>query len=156
MGLSHRKKVTFVSKKDRKFQRSSGKSNLKRVKLSKSNISLQKKNKYAKETNTKKIEEMNEKELEYKLKCEFATESKLTHEELDTIKKSYLSRRKKKDTNITSSGQSSRNILNFDWNVKDDTSYDSNPLYKYSGKRRQRKDNGLNDSTGKDYMEAIR
>ena len=53
----------------------------------------------------------------------------MSREEISQLKSSHLKKKRKKATNITSSGQSSRNILNFEWNEGDDTSYDCNPLY---------------------------
>lgn len=123
------KGITFLSKREREERKKKKQENLKKVK--------QTKKKSHKESKKAKRDEKNltEKEKEYKIKCKYTQSSGMTNEELDILKKSYLSRKKKKDTNITSSGQSSRNILNFEWKESDDTSYDANPLYRVSQKQ---------------------
>jgi hypothetical protein len=126
---TNKKRITFLSKKEREQRKKDRQVNLKRVK------SISQKSKKRTKSSKKEEKKLTEKEIEYKLKCKLTKDSGITKEELDILKKSYLSRKKKKDTNITSSGQSSRNILNFEWKESDDTSYDANPLYRISEKK---------------------
>lgn len=122
------KRITFLSKKERESRKKQRVETLKRVKQKKPKEKTNGKSRRSKK-------ELTDKEHEYRLKCKLTRDTGHTPEELEILKKSYLSRKKKKDTNITSSGQSSRNILNFEWKESDDTSYDANPLYRISEKK---------------------
>lgn len=122
--LGRRNKIKFVSKKDR---------NNKTKNISKPNNPEKE----------KRISEMNEKELASTLNTEYTQQVSMTEEELATIKKSYLEKKKKRKSNFKTFNKSSKPILNFDWSAKDDTSYDPNPLYQASNNLNQEKQDYL-------------